>query len=92
MQDPSELTHFYCPLCGSNHYQLVAVKSPRDGQVRIVEGFYRCAGCTVMFGDAAAFMHLVQDVIVEAPHYRERRPTREFPPDALTIVKWKAGK
>lgn len=89
MPDPTELTRFYCPLCRSNHYHLVGVKSPRDGKYRIVDGFYRCAGCTVMFGDADAFMHLVQDTIVERPHYRERRPTREYPPDSVTICKRK---
>ena len=32
-------------------------------------------------------MQLVQDSIVDRPHYRERRPTREYPPDAVTTYK-----
>ena len=91
MPDPSELSRFYCPLCRSNHYKLVVVKSPRDGQYRTVDGFFQCAGCTVMFGDAEAFMQLVQDSIVDGAHYRERRPTREYPPDAVTLITWRCG-
>ena len=91
MPNPNDLSRFYCPLCGSNHYQLVGVKSPRDGKFRIVDGFYQCAGCTVMFGDAEAFMQLVRDTIVDAPHYRERRPTREYPPDAATLITRRGG-
>ena len=87
MSDPTNLTRFYCPLCGSNHYHHVVVNSPRDRRPRVVEGFFRCAGCTVMFGDAEAFMQLLQDSIVEGAHYRERRPAREYPPDAVTLCK-----
>jgi len=44
----------------------------------------RCiAGCTSCSGTLRV-TQLVQDSIVGLPHYRERHPTREYPPDAVT--------
>ena len=83
---PEDLTHdFYCPLCRSNHFRFVVVKSTKTEQTIRVDGLFHCAGCTTVFTDPAAFMHLVQDRIVSGPHYRERKPTREYPPDAETV-------
>ena len=41
---------------------------------------YSSAGCTVIFGGAEAFTQLMQDSIVDRSRYRERQPTREYPP------------
>lgn len=76
---------FYCPLCRSNHFKLVGVTSTKTGHYTIVDGLYQCAGCTAVFTDPGSFTELVQDSIVNAPHYRERRATREYPPDAVTV-------
>lgn len=82
---PDQLSRgFFCPLCRSNHLKLVGVRSSKTGRFTIVDGLYQCAGCSAVFTDPGAFTQLVQDTIVDAPHHRERRPTREYPPDALT--------
>jgi hypothetical protein len=62
----------------------VGVKSSITGRFTIVDGLYQCAGCTAVFTDPTAFTQLVRDSIVDAPHHRERKPTREYPPDAIT--------
>ena len=89
---PHELTrNFFCPLCRSNHFHLVTVRSTRTQTPRVVEGLYKCAGCSVVFGDAEAFTQLMQDSIVDEARYRTRHPTREYPPDAETVRRgdWK---
>ena len=83
---PEDLVrNFYCPLCRSNHLLHVIVRSSKTGQSVRVDGLFQCAGCTAVFTDPAAFTQLVQDSIVDAPRHRERRPTREYPPDAVTV-------
>ena len=89
---PDELTRdFFCPLCRSNHFQLITVKSVRSQTPRVVEGLFRCAGCSVIFSDPMAFTRLMQDSIVDEARYRKRSPTREYPPDAETArqSEWK---
>ena len=81
------LRDYYCPLCRSNHFKKVGVNSSKTGRYVIVEGLYACAGCSVVFTDPPAFTQLVQDSIVEQPHYRERVATREYPPDSVTTRK-----
>ena len=85
---------FFCPLCRSNHFLLVTVKTVRTSEPRVVEGLYKCAGCSIVFADPKAFTVLMQDSIVNSAHYRERKPTREYPPDAETVktFTWTAGK
>ena len=88
--NPEDLSRdFFCPWCRSNHFYKVGVQSSKTGRFTIVEGLYRCAGCSVVFTDPEALTHLVQDRIVDRPHYRERRPMREYPPDAITVWKKK---
>jgi hypothetical protein len=83
---PEDFIHdFYCPHCHSNHFKRVGVHSSKTGRFVIVDGLYHCSGCSVVFTDPHAFTQLVQDSIVDRPHYRERRATREYPPDALTL-------
>lgn len=90
---PEDLTHdFFCPLCRSNHLRLVGVRSSKTGTYTIVDGLYQCAGCTTVFTDPAAFTQLTQDSIVDRPQYRERRATREYPPDAVTSRRRKDDK
>lgn len=82
---PDDLSRdYYCPWCRSNHFKLVGVRSAKSRQYTIVDGLYQCAGCSIVFTDPQAFSSLVQDTLVDRPHYRERRPTREYPPDAIT--------
>jgi hypothetical protein len=83
---PEDLSrNYFCPLCRSNHYKLVGVCSSKTKQFMLVDGLYQCAGCSVVFTDPQAFTQLVQDTRVERAHYRERQPTREYPPDAVTV-------
>ena len=77
--------NFYCPLCRSNHFLLVTVRSSKTGNPTVVDGLFQCAGCTVVFANAEAFTQLMRDSIVDRPNYRERQPMREYPPDAETI-------
>ena len=82
---PEDLNHdYYCPFCGSNHFKLVTVPSRKTRTPVVVDGLYHCAGCSVVFTDPESFVHLMRDSIVDRPHYRERRPMREYPPDAVT--------
>lgn len=89
---PEQLTQgFFCPLCRSNHYMLVSVTSQKSGARAIVDGLFQCAGCTVVFTDPVAFTQLMSDTIVDEARYHGRRPTREYPPDAVTVRRkpWK---
>jgi hypothetical protein len=85
---PEDLSrNYYCPLCGSNHYQLVGVRSNKTGQYVLVKGLFQCAGCSVVFTDPDAWTTLLRDSIIDTARYREQQPTREYPPDAVTIRK-----
>ena len=89
MRSEDLLAGYYCPFCGSNHFQIVTVCSPKTGLPKAVEGLYQCAGCTVVFTDPESFVQLTRDSLTDRPHYRERRPTREYPPDAVTAYRSK---
>ena len=83
---PDDLNrNFFCPLCRSNHFLLVTVRSSKTGTLTVVDGLYQRAGCTVIFANAEAFTQLMRDSIVDRANYRERQPMREYPPDAETI-------
>jgi hypothetical protein len=87
---PEELIRdFCCPLCYSNHMKLVVVQSTKTGQPVAVHGLYSCAGCTVVFTNPQSFVQLMQDRIIDAARYRDRKPMREYPPDAETVLKRK---
>jgi hypothetical protein len=85
---PEDLSrNYYCPLCGSNHFEHVGVRSAKSGRYVIVEGLFQCAGCSAVFTDPDAWTQLMRDSIVDAARYREQQPTREYPPDAVTVRK-----
>jgi hypothetical protein len=70
MVSPSELTrNYFCPLCGSNHYELVGVHSQKSGRFVIVDGLFQCAGCSAVFTDPAAWTQLMRDSIIDAARY-----------------------
>jgi hypothetical protein len=85
---PEDLSrHYFCPLCRSNHFKLVVVQLTKTKQRVVVDGLYQCAGCSSVFTDPQAFTKLMQDSIVNMPRYRDRWPTREYPPDAVTVFR-----
>jgi hypothetical protein len=76
---------FFCPLCHSNHFRLVVVQSSKTGTSVVVDGLFRCAGCSLVFTDPQAYTRLMRDTLVDMPHRRDRMPTREYPPDSETV-------
>jgi transposase len=64
---------FRCPLCSSNVYEQVMMRRP-DGSSAATQSF-QCAGCTVVFRDAARFTRCEKFVPGEG-----RIPGRFVPP------------
>jgi hypothetical protein len=40
----------------------------------------------VVFTNPQSFVQLMQDRIIDAARYRDRKPMREYPPDADTVL------
>jgi hypothetical protein len=78
VNDP-RLLNFLCPLCGSNNCSFAGV-TRKDGSYFVIKEFFQCAGCSVMFTNPIEFSRLTRDTFTG--NCRERRPTREYPPDS----------
>lgn len=67
------LLEFLCPLCGSNVATYVHVQGRSGNPVRMP--FYRCAGCTVQFGDIQRFKQLMRHTFDTNLHRVNEKPT-----------------
>ena len=69
--DP-KLLEFLCPLCGSNVALCVHVESRSGVSVRMP--FYKCAGCTVLFGDIQRFKRQMRHTYDTEHHRVDEKP------------------
>lgn len=81
--DP-KLLEFLCPLCQSNLALVVSVQG-RSGKPFFLP-FYRCAGCSVLFGDIKRFTRLVRHTYDAKEHRLEEKPT--LGPDDRPLPFW----